>query len=59
MHQVITRFGVYDRPKFLRLKKRYAQALEAKEKTFMFDDGELLVDLVKYLIEFLEPKFTK
>jgi hypothetical protein len=39
------------------LKKRYDEAVENDEKTFIFEGNEYLLDYAKYMIEYLEGVF--
>ena len=43
---------------YLRLKKRYEQAVAAGEETFVFDGHELLTNYAKYLLEYMAPHFA-
>jgi hypothetical protein len=44
---------------FKRFKKRYDEAREHHEGSFMFEGNEFLTDYAKYVIEYLQPKFNK
>lgn len=44
---------------FKRFKKRYDEACEYHEESFMFEDNEYLTDYAKYVIQYLQPKFDK
>lgn len=45
--------GLFDRPKYERLKARYAQAVAAHEEVFTFEGHDYLTSYAKYLIEYL------
>ena len=49
---------VWNRPKFERLKKAYAQAVEEEAEEFTFDSNVFVTGYAKYLIEYLELRFT-
>jgi len=49
----------FDAKKFLRLKAAYRKACDAGETQFTFDGHELLVAYAKYLIQYLEGKFSR
>jgi len=46
----------FDKAKLEALKKAYAQAVSAKQESFMFEGQELLASYAKYLIEYLSGK---
>lgn len=41
------------------LKKKYNEAKEKNEKSFYFQDREILVSYASYLIEYLENEYKK
>jgi hypothetical protein len=45
--------------KFERLKTRYAQAVDAHEKTFNFEGADFDTNYAKYVIEYLAMEFAK
>lgn len=45
-------------PMFKRFKKAYAEAVEARQVQFVFDGHDFLVSYSKYLIEYLDGKFS-
>ena len=45
-------------PKLKRLKQAYAQAVEEEAEEFTFDGNVFVTGYAKYLIEYLELRFT-
>lgn len=43
----------FDKKDLAKLEAAYDKAVEDKQKTFMFDENELVLDYAKYLIEYL------
>lgn len=52
-------FIEFDKPRFIRLKAHYQEALDYHEQSFIFDGEEFLTDYAKYVIQFLTDKFKE
>lgn len=50
---------IIDAQQLNEMKKLYAEAVKNGDGTFKFQDGELLTEYAKYMIQFLEEKIGK
>lgn len=48
----------FTKPKFEALKKAYQSAIDNDHDQFEYDNQTYVTDYAKYVIEYLEPKFT-